>query len=155
MSAYTIIDEPRPGTLARMTTDPFWPLLASMLVGVWLGWPWFLFNAYAFGSATRQREVLTAAIGLASTAALVWFGQYALADGLINESAFTYAAVIVTAWKLGVSYLLHWMQYRSFEVYTYYGAATKRGVTLLVAGFLVRPTIFRVLESDTLKLIFG
>ena len=52
--SYRIGDEPRPGALARVAVDPMWPLLAVMLGGVWLSWPWFVLNGVVVGSPTRQ-----------------------------------------------------------------------------------------------------
>ena len=57
MSSYRLPDEPKPGRLERLVTDPIWPLFATMLAGAWLGLPWFAFNAFALGSPTRWREL--------------------------------------------------------------------------------------------------
>ena len=44
MLRYQIPDEPRPGPLRQLVVAPTWPLLATMLAGCWLAWPWFCFN---------------------------------------------------------------------------------------------------------------
>ena len=78
-SAYEIIDEPAPSTLTRFAVSPMFPLLAFMLGGAWLGWAWIAFNGYAFGSATRRRE-----LGVALAAPLLTF-TLCLALALLYE----------------------------------------------------------------------
>ena len=53
---YAIADEPEASRLAHLTVRPSMPLLALMLGGAWIAWPWFALNAYAMGSPTRRRE---------------------------------------------------------------------------------------------------
>lgn len=59
---YRIIDEPRPGALARLAMPPILPLFAFMLfapVGIVL----ILVNALALRGATMGREMMVAALG--------------------------------------------------------------------------------------------
>ena len=48
--SYTIPDEPRPSPWNHLVVRPNAPLLASMLCGAWLAWPWFVVNAIAMGA---------------------------------------------------------------------------------------------------------
>jgi len=43
---YRIADEPRPGALSQLAVNPLWPLLAVMLGGTWIAWPWFALNTF-------------------------------------------------------------------------------------------------------------
>ena len=67
---YRIMDEPSPSSVARWAVKPFWPLLATMMAGTWLGAPWFVFNGFALGSPTRRREIVLALVALLGSAAL-------------------------------------------------------------------------------------
>src|SRR5688500_9955283 len=54
---YHLLDEPSPGRLANLVVNPFWPVLALMLTGGIIGWPWLVLNSLAIGSATKTREI--------------------------------------------------------------------------------------------------
>lgn len=139
-TGYHIVDEPRPGALADGSTDPVWPLLALMFGGAWLSWPWFVFNAFAFGSRTRWREVAWVVGGFLGTLALV-VGVGFLLDGLGAETAEIYRpyfGVTIFAFKALVSYRLYLIQNRTFEVYQYFGGVTRSGFALVAVGWLLR-----------------
>ena len=56
-AAYTIPDEPRASPFNHLVVRPNGPLLAAMLCGGWMTWPWFAFNSIAMGSPTRKKEL--------------------------------------------------------------------------------------------------
>lgn len=153
MTEYTIIDEPQPGSLSKIVVNPFWPFLATLLGGVWLGWSWFVLNSFALGSATRTREVVATLIGLLGTATLAALSLSLYSTGRIAEDAFGYAVTVVIVWKLAVTYMLHLMQHRSFEVYEYFGGPTRNGMLVLLAGFLLRSRVTELVARDLLILI--
>src|SRR5688572_26277398 len=70
MSSYVISDEPRPSPLRDYVVRPSAPLLAMMLGGAWLAWPWFIVNGIALGSPTWRREVAMVVIAIAGSALL-------------------------------------------------------------------------------------
>ena len=70
-TTYHLADEPRPGGLAHLAVQPFWPLLAMMLAGSWLALPWFVVNALAVGSPTRGKEIGLAVLAFAGSLGLV------------------------------------------------------------------------------------
>lgn len=152
---YRILDEPRPGALAHLSVNPFWIFLSVMMGGAWLAWPWFVFNAFATGSATRVREVVLVVIGVLGSYALS-LGVFALVDiAVIDEKTMGYALLAVVAWKLGISYALHMWQARSFELYEYFGGASKNGFLVIVAGFLGRGAVLAGLEGSVWLIVFA
>jgi hypothetical protein len=143
--SYRIGDEPRPGALARVAVDPMWPLLAVMLGGVWLSWPWFVLNGVAVGSPTRRRELLWAVGGFLAEALLLLGGVVLVARfGLVGAAA-AYALLPITVWKLAVSYVLYSLQVRTFHLYRYFGGTVGNGVLVAAAAMFVRPQLLKLL----------
>jgi hypothetical protein len=145
MEGYRIADEPSPGAHAELSVNPFFILLAVMLGGVWLAWPWFLFNAFAIGSATLKREVGLVIGGFAGSGALIWFGARLVAGGVIDERALPYALLVLVVYKLAVSYALFTNQARSHQLYEYFGGTTKNGMLVVFVGLLARRTVLGAL----------
>lgn len=136
-SAYRIEDEPLPGRLSHLVVDPFWPLLAVMLGGAWLSWPWFVFNGVAVGSPTRRREVAWAVGGFAGSLALA-AGLLLLANAeVLAATGVRYALIVPTVWKLLVTYALYTLQGRSFHLFEHYGGRVRSGLVVVAAGYLL------------------
>jgi hypothetical protein len=136
-TAYHIPDEPRPGGLAHVTVNPFWPMLCVMFVGAGLSWSWFVLNGIAMGSPTRKRELAIAIGGLVGNAVLL-IGVFATHDrlGFPGEVTLPYLLLVVVVWKLGVSYVLYMLQAGSFGIYEYYGGTVQNGwIGLILAYF--------------------
>ncbi len=137
-SSYRLPDEPRPSGLVRFSVDPMWPLLAVMLAGPWLSWTWFVFNAWALGSASRVRESVYAVGGFLGglvlyVLILVLLAGFSLPDGWVP-----YLVTLLTIWKIGVSYAILRLQRQGFELFAWYGGKPLNGAWLLFAGFLLR-----------------
>jgi hypothetical protein len=144
---YRILDEPRPGALARLAVNPLWPLLAVMFGGTWISWPWFVVNAFAVGSPTRWRETALAAAGFAGTAAL-FVGLVLLdARGVFGASGLAYAGVGLVVWKLAVSYWLYVLQGRTFALFEYFHGAARNGVLVVFAGYFLSRRLFDLLAD--------
>jgi hypothetical protein len=137
MAGYRIADEPVPGRLAGAVVNPFWPLLASMLVGFWLALPWFALNAVAMGSATRRRELgwiaLGAAVSAAAGGALLW----AAGGELVPVATLRYAFIVLVAWRIGVAYAVYALQSPSFELHEHFGGVARSGLLVVLAGTFV------------------
>lgn len=131
-SRYRIADEPVAGRLGGVVVNPFWPLLAGMVAGFWLAFPWFVVNALAMGSATRRREIAWvaggAAVSAAAGAALLW----ALRSWPVQP--LRYAYVVLVAWRLGVAYVVFTLQSPSFELHEYFGGRARNGALLAIAA---------------------
>ena len=136
-TAYHIPDEPRPGGLAHVTVNPFWPMLCVMFVGAGMSWAWFVLNGIALGSPTRKRELAIAIGGLVGNAALL-VGVIATHDklGFDGQLTLPYLLLIVVVWKLGVSYVLYMLQAGSFGIYEYYGGTVQNGWIGLILAYL-------------------
>jgi hypothetical protein len=132
-TAYRIPDEPRPGGLAHMTVNPFWPFLCVMFAGAGLSWAWFLFNGTAMGSPTRRRELWIALGGFVGSLVLVAgvSGVY-VRLGVGGPTALPYLLLIVTVWKLCITYALFVLQGASFGIYEYYDGPVQNGVFALI-----------------------
>jgi hypothetical protein len=154
--SYRILDEPRPGALARVVVNPLWPLLAVMLGGAWLGWPWFVLNAWAVGSPTRLRETVLAAGGFLGNVVLVLAMAAVYEAGVLTQTAIPYALLTVTVWKLGLSYVLYVIQSRSFHLYEYYGGTVHNPVLVLVVAFVWgREWVLSAADIGLLPIVLG
>jgi hypothetical protein len=135
-ATYRIADEPSPGRLARFAVSPIWPMLATMLAGSWLGTPWFVFNAFALGSATRRRELAWAVGTLLLSAAMLQGFFLAAEHELLPMAVLRYGSVLVTAVRLTGAYFTYGLQDASFELHRYFGGPVVNGAPLLIVGML-------------------
>lgn len=139
--SYRVLDEPNPGGFSHLAVNPLWPLLAVMLGGVWLSWPWFVLNAFAVGSPTRSRELGLALGGLGGTAGLLVLLGWLRYQDLLGDVGFSYAVVGLVVWKLLVSYWLYVLQARTFGLYEYFGGTVRNGALVVVLAFFLRPRV--------------
>jgi hypothetical protein len=149
---YQIIDEPRPGALARIAVDPLWPFLGLLMGGPWLGFPWFVLNALAIGSAAFRKELFWAIgglVGLVVVCAGV-VGTLILLGG--GKAEFGYLRFIPIVWLMGCGYVLHLSQARSAQLFAYFGGRIRVGWPVVILGaVVVRPW----LGPELLKLPAG
>lgn len=153
--SYEIADEPQPHEgLANLVYSPTAPLLAGMMCGAWLAWPWFVVNALAMGSPTARREIQLVVAGLVGSVVL-GLAVFALVDTGIIESRLTLQIALlgITAWKLGIAYAVCTMQSRTFHVYTYYGGSVQNAFYVLAAGSSLRALVFGVSEHPLWRII--
>ena len=115
--SYQIADEPVETSLRSYVVRPSMPLLAIMLAGAWLAWPWFAFNAIAMGSPTRRKEVALCVLTVAVTAVL-GYTVLALREGGVIESrtVLRFAILGIVTWKLAMAYTIYTLQNRTFHV---------------------------------------
>jgi hypothetical protein len=153
MEGYRIVDEPRPSAHAELSVNPFFILLAVMLGGVWLAWPWFVFNSLAIGSATLRREVALVIAGFVGSGALIGLGARLVAGGVIDERTLPYAFLVLVVWKLAVSYVVLTNQARSHQLHEYFGGPTKNGMWVVLLGFFARRTVLGALGGVWLMIL--
>ena len=136
---YRIEDEPRPGGLAQWVVDPLWPLFAIMFGGAALSWGWFVWNGFAVGSPTKNRELALAIGGLVGSFVLILTIAFLANGQILGTLGIQYALVGLTVWKLGISYWLYMLQGRSFHLYQYFGGTVKSGFMLaFIGGYFFR-----------------
>ncbi len=154
-TTYRLHDEPEPSALANWVVNPSWPLLAVMVAGAWLSWPWFAFNAIAMGSPTRKKEIALAVGGFVGTLIIAVVVLALIDRGVIGSRLGIRLAVLaIVGWKLGVSYALYLLQNRTFHIYEYYEGAVRSGARLLAVGvFILRPLIIDLSDSTLWKII--
>lgn len=153
--SYEIADEPNPSEdLGNLVYQPTAPLLAAMMCGAWLAWPWFVVNALALGSPTARQEIKLCIIGFLGSAALA-LGVFGLVDaGIIETTAMLQIALLgVTAFKLGIAYWVTTLQSRTFEVYTYYGGTVQKAFYVLAAGTYLRGIVIGLSENPVWRVI--
>ena len=137
--SYQVPDEPRASPFNRFVVRPSAPLLAAMLCGGWMTWPWFAFNSIAMGSPTRKKELTLCAIALAGTVVLAAIIKAMFLGGhLESRTAVRLVLLAVSTWKLGMAYWVCIVQSRTFEVYTYYGGQARQAVAILGAGYWIQ-----------------
>jgi len=153
--SYEIADEPVPSPdFDQLVCKPSAPLLALMVCGAWLAWPWFAINAFALGGPTKRQELRLCALGVAGSAALA-AAIYGLVDAGVIESRLVLqlALLAVTTWKLGIAYRISTVQSRTFDVYTYYGGRVQNAFYVLVAGSYLRVLVLGLSDSPIWRVI--
>ena len=136
---YQIADEPVETSLRSYVVRPSTPLLAIMLAGAWLAWPWFAFNAIAMGSPTRRKEIALCAAAFAGTAVLGAIVIALFDAGILPAGAPLRLAVLgVVTFKLAITYHISAVQSRTFHVYEYYGGPVRSAGRILGAAYLLR-----------------
>jgi hypothetical protein len=139
--AYKIIDEPAPSPLTKLSVNPVWIFLASLFAGTGVGLLWFLLNSFAIGSATKRREMLFVAIGIAGTP-LIYTALGALWNaGFLDAAWAPYLRLGVTAFQLTMIYLLHLTQQRSFELFEFFGGTPRAAFIPLILLSVARPSL--------------
>lgn len=131
---YRILDEPTPSTLARFAVDPLWPLLAMAMTGTLIGGSWFVFNAFAIGSATRKREAIVLAltfVGMAVT--FMSLDALESTQGVDFTGAVPYIVIGLHVLRIIPAYFVHAWQSRSYVLFEYLGGTPRRGLWLLIA----------------------
>ncbi len=118
--------------------SPMWPLLATMLGGVWMGWSWFLLNSIAVGGERRFRAfpIIAMGLGVSSIVAVVVFSL--LESRSLDLGYVRYILIALSGWKLGISYVLFNTQTREHELFEYYGGATRSGLYAILAAPVLR-----------------
>jgi hypothetical protein len=147
--SYEIADEPTPSEdLGKFVFEPSAPLLAAMVCGAWLAWPWFIVNSIALGSPTKRDEIRLCVVAVVGSAAMA-AGLYALVDaGVIESKLMLQVGLLgITAFKLGMAYWVSTIQSRTFDVYTYYGGQVQNALAVLVIGSYLRDLVLGMSDS--------
>ncbi|HEX8107848.1 MAG TPA: hypothetical protein VF516_08955 [Kofleriaceae bacterium] len=145
--SYQIADEPVETSLRSYVVRPSAPLLAAMLAGAWLAWPWFAFNAIAMGSPTRRKEIALCAAAFAGTAVLGAIVIALFDAGLLPPGVPLRLAVLgVVAFKLAITYHISAVQSRTFHVYEYYGGPVRGAGRILGAAILLRGFVIGLVD---------
>ena len=147
-ASYVIQDEPVASGLAAWSTSPIWPLFSIMFGGAWLAFSWFVFNAFAFGSPTRYKELMIALSGFVGSVILLVLMGSAGNIGWLDGQAFRYVMITIVVWKLGVAYWLYMLQDPPFQLYLYFNGKARNGVFVLLIGvFLLRPLVMQAFDN--------
>lgn len=151
--AYHIQDEPIGRRNRIPALDPFWPLVAMMFGGAWLGALAFAVNAWILRGPTRSREIaLAIAILIGAPLILLLLSMIGAAGGLPGSSP-KYALLLIVAWKLGLAYWIFFLQQTSYALYEYFGGAAARGqgaalgAVLVFAGGYLKPQVVGAVAS--------
>ena len=148
MSDYVVPDEPKRSRFNHLAVSPNAPLLAAMMCGAWMMWPWFALNAIAIGSPTRKREVMVSAVGAAGTIVLAALVAALLEGGYLeSKTAIRLVVLGVATWKLSLAYYLSVIQGRTFAVYRYYGGIVRNATYVIVAGYYVRKVLLGMTDD--------
>jgi hypothetical protein len=151
--SYQIADEPIETSLRAYVVRPGAPLLALMLAGAWLSWPWFAFNAIAMGSPTRRKELALCAAAVLGTGVLgALVIALARADIITEGMPLRLAVLAIVTFKLAITYYISMVQDRTFHVYEYYGGPVREAGRVLTAGYLLRGLVIG-LSDDPLWII--
>lgn len=135
---------------------PFVVLAACVFGGVWLGWPWFVLNAFALGVEDKATLAKRIVLGLAGASAIA-IAILAVAEpdtltpsllSLVLDdpeprefSWVPYMLIALVGWKTAFAYLLFQDQRLQAEVYGYYGGTLRNGIPIVAAGSFLRSWI--------------
>ena len=145
---YQIADEPVETSLRAYVVRPSAPLLAIMVGGAWLSWPWFAFNSFAIGSPTRRKEVSMCVAAVLGTAALAGvFLALWNRDIIESKAAIRIGLHALSSFKLKMAYAICNVQSRTFHVYEYYGGTVRKAYSVLMAGYYLRAIIVGGLDD--------
>jgi hypothetical protein len=150
---YHIADEPHETSLAAYVVNPTAPLLAAMMAGAWLAWPWFIFNAIAMGSPTKKKEIALSIGAFVATGVLAATLIALVEHEVITTRLYIRLAILaIVTFKLGATYYISTVQNRTFHVYQYYGGSVRASGAILAAGYLLRGLVVG-LSDDPLWII--
>ena len=144
---YQIADEPIESSLRSYVVRPSAPLIAMMVGGAWIAWPWFAFNAVAMGSPTRRKELGLCAAAFVTTGVLAAI-LIALVDHEIiaGRLAIRLAVLAIVTFKLGITYYIATLQGRTFTVYEYYGGPIRPAGRVLSAAWILRGVVINLID---------
>jgi hypothetical protein len=145
--SYQIADEPQESSLSAYVVRPDAPLLAMMLCGAWLAWPWFAFNSIALGSPTKRKELGLCVVAVAGTAVLAAIVIALWRAGIVRGTSLRFALLAITTWKLTLAYYICVIQARTFHVYEYYGGTVRSPRAVLGAGTYLRSLIVGISDN--------
>ena len=151
--SYQIADEPHETSLGAYVVRPGLPLMAAMVAGAWLAWPWFAFNAIAMGSPTRKKEIALVIAAFVGTAVLGATVLALVRAGYLPDGIPMRVAVLgIVTFKLGMTYYISTVQERTFHVFQYYGGSVRNAAAILSAGYWLRGLVIG-LSDDPLWII--
>lgn len=151
--SYQIADEPHETTLAAYVVNPTAPLLAAMVAGSWLSWPWFAFNAIAMGSPTKNKELALVVAAFVSTGVLAAIVIALARAGILPPGIPTRLAILaIVAFKLTMTYYISSVQDRTFHVYQYYGGSVRQAGAVLSLGYWLKGIVIG-LSDDPMWII--
>jgi hypothetical protein len=121
---YRIIDEPAPSALSRLAVNPFWIMLAGMLLpGLQaLAIVWFVVNGFALNSTTKVKEMCWAAGALAIALARRGPLQRLLDEQIVSAALISYRPyihIVVIAVLLTAMYRLYLYQHGAYQLFQY------------------------------------
>jgi hypothetical protein len=151
--SYQIADEPHETSLGAYVVRPGVPLMAAMVAGSWLSWPWFAFNAIAMGSPTKKKEIALVIAAFVGTAVLGAIVIALVRGGILPDGIPARLAILsIATFKLGMTYYISTVQERTFHVYQYYGGSVRNAAAVVSLGYYLR-TLVIGLSDDPLWII--
>lgn len=146
--SYQIADQPTESSLRNYVVRPSVPLLAFMLGGAWLSWPWFAFNAVAMGSPTRKQEIGIVAGAFAATAALAMVLIALVERELIPVEGMPLrlAILAIMTFKLAATYYMQTVQERTFHIYEYYKGPIRPAERGMFVARLLRGVVIGLID---------
>ncbi|HWA75316.1 MAG TPA: hypothetical protein VG937_23425 [Polyangiaceae bacterium] len=147
--SYRIVDEPGPSGLSRLTVNPVWPFLASMLAGTWLAWPWFALNSACLGIDRRfYRDLILIGLSFAATLGATFALYQLYLNHVLDRTSLRYAALAPQAIRLSLLYVVYMREERTFQLFEYFGGRPANGLLPLMLGALLRGPLFSRLPES-------
>lgn len=143
-----------PGThdSRRPLFNAIWPLLGVMLAGVWLGYPWALYNTWAVDGEGRAAQAKTLFVSLGFILALSFGVVWLVEEEWMSIRVFRYVWTAVIVLKLWGPHRVFMTQNREVELREYFGATLRNGAIILVAGIMARPHVLDAIDIIWLKI---
>ncbi len=118
---YRIADEPRISGLNRLAINPFFIILAAMILSFPLGAVWLLFNAFAMGSPYAKRDLIIAVIAAVAIMGTAFLSATFLGRELLQAHSLGpyFRLAFKTGW-IALCYYLYLSQIKAYPLFQYY-----------------------------------
>ncbi len=130
MSAYHIIDEPKPSLYRSLVVDPIVILFSALLIPIffelplygrfWMPLAWIVFNGFLLGSPSKMKETLIAIVGcltfFAMHSALIYLSTINID---MARSVVPYYQIIIQGALFFTLYLIVFYQSPPYAIHQY------------------------------------
>ncbi|HEY4182563.1 MAG TPA: hypothetical protein VGM90_37280 [Kofleriaceae bacterium] len=152
--SYAIADDPVETSLRRYASRPMVAIYALIVAGSWLAWPWFAFNSFALGSATKRRELTLLAISILGSIALAWGMFELVAIGVIHPGTqLLLARLGVATFKIVLACQIASLQRDAVQVHIYDGAAIEFHLPVFHVGNAIAMLVLTTFSDPLIRVV--
>jgi hypothetical protein len=152
--SYAIADDPVETSLRRYASRPMVAIYALIVAGSWLAWPWFAFNSFALGSATKRRELALLAISIVGSIALAWGIFELLSLGVIHVGTqLLLARLGVATFKVVLACKIAALQRDAVLVHSYDGVPIEYHLPVFHIGNAIAMLVLTTFSDPLIRIV--